>query len=54
MAKPVKIDIDPITLADRLRKSANTLTGHNMHTEAFLAEMAAEMIAELSQSKTSS
>lgn len=53
MAKPVKIDIDPITLADRLRKAACTLTDQNMHTEAFLAEMAAEMIAEMSLSANS-
>lgn len=53
MAQPVKIEIDPITLADRLRKSAYDLTDANMHTEAMLVEMAAQMIAELIKTQPS-
>ncbi|OUS34550.1 hypothetical protein A9Q94_15745 [Rhodobacterales bacterium 56_14_T64] len=49
MAEPVNVPVDPITLADRLRKSAFDLTERNMHTEAFLMELASQMIAEMTK-----
>ncbi len=43
--KDTAINIDPIALADRLCKLSYDLTEENRHTDAFLVELASDVIA---------
>lgn len=51
MTRTVSIPLNPITVADRLRKRAADATNENRHDDAFLMDLAASMIGELAGAK---
>ncbi len=45
--KVVSIEVNPVVVADRLGVVAQTLTDHNLHTEAMIVGQAKDVIREL-------
>lgn len=51
MTKSVTIPVDPIAIADRLRKRAYEATDENRHDDALLMNLAANLIGEMAGSR---